>query len=168
MNKKFIDDIPPVFKGVLSLAAAGAAMFGAYKLYNYLKEQQANKDKSAEVDAASDEAKKLIKSGVKASLNEVQIKNMVNGIKEAFLNYDLITRSHVQPLYKELVKVKNDLDMLNLINSYGIQTIDFPYSKFTVNDYTGNLTESVKHFLNNSEVNAANGILARRKIKYRF
>ena len=168
MNKKFIDDIPPLFKGIISIAALAGASFGIYKLAAYIKQKNAEKETAAEVEATASEASKLKKAGVKPSLNEVQLKNMVNGIKIAFLNYDPITRAHVQPLFGELVKISNDLDTLNLINSYGIQEIDFPALKFTANDFKGNLTESVKNFLNREEIAAANGILARKGIKYRF
>jgi len=169
MNKKFFEDIPPVFKGILSVTAVGAVLFGAYKLYSYVKEKKANEEKAAEVEAATEEVKKLVLSGAqKPTLNEVQLKNMVNGIKIAILNYDALTRAHVQPIYKELVKLANDVDALNLIRSYDIQTIDFPALKFTANDFTGNLTETLKNFLNNTEVNAANSILARKGIKYRL
>jgi hypothetical protein len=58
--------------------------------------------------------------------------------------------------------------MLNLIRAYGNQTIDFPFTRFTVSDFTGNLTQSAKNFLNNEEIAAANNSLARRGIKYRF
>jgi len=169
MSKKFIDDIPPLFKGILSVTAAGAVLFGMFKLYSYIKEKQANAGNEEEINAATEEAKKLVLSGKqKPTLNEVQLKNMVNGIKVALLNYDALTRAHVQPIYKELVKLANDVDTLNLIRAYDIQTIDFPTLKFTAGDFTGGLTDTLKNFLNNTEVNAANGILARKSIKYRL
>ena len=97
-----------------------------------------------------------------------ELSTMVNGIKQAFLDYDQLTRAHFQPLVREFVKLGNDLDMLNLMKVYGIQTIDFPFTKFTVDDFTGNLTQSVKRFCNAAEINAINNGLARKKIIYRF
>lgn len=162
------NELPPTAKGIIAVAGTGAGLFIGYKIYQYFSNKAETAESRAETSAASDEAKKLLKKGIKPTLNEVQQKNIVNGIKVALLDYDAITRAHVSPLFGELVKIANDLDMLNLINSYGIQTIDFPISKFTVNDFTGNLTETLKRFLNRDEINAANGIFSRKGIKYRL
>jgi hypothetical protein len=58
--------------------------------------------------------------------------------------------------------------MLNLLKAYGNQDIKFPFTKFTVSDFSGNLTQTTKNFLNNQELAASNNLLARKGIKYRF
>ena len=165
---KFFESLPPAARGFIAVGGTAAGLFAAYKIYQYYADLQATKETRGEINAAANEAENLKRKGIKPTLNEVQQKNIVNGIKVALLGYDAITRAHVSPLYRELVKIANDLDMLNVINSYGVQTIDFPVSKFTVNDFTGNFSETLKKFLNRDELNAANGIFARKGIKYRL
>lgn len=161
-------NIPSWAQGAIAVSAIIAAGTVAYLIYKKIKDNKALKSSKEEINAADSEIKKLTSSGVKATMNSVQLANTVNGLKTAFLNYDAITRSHAQPFYRELVKVGNDLDMINLIKAYKVQTIDFPIMKFTANDFTGGLTETVKNFLNNEEVKAANNALSRKGIKYRF
>lgn len=167
MAKGFLADTPPWAKGVVTVA--GVALLGAisYIIYKRIKTAKALQSSKSEINSVEDEIKNL-KVKLSPTMNQAQLSNSVNGIKNAFLQYDLLSRSHVQPFYRELAKVKNDLDMLNLIKAYKIQTIDFPVTKFTVNDFTGGLTESVKNFLDKDEITAANNMLARKGIKNRF
>jgi hypothetical protein len=160
--------LPSWAKGVISVAVVGAAAFVAYKIYQKIKEKEEKKSAIDENKTVANEAKVLANLGVKPTLTAAMLNNAVNGIKQSWLEYDAITRPHTQKFYHELVKVKNDLDILNLITAYGIQTIDFPITKFTVNDFTGNLTQSAKNFLNNKEISVANMTLAKKGIKYRF
>lgn len=166
--KKTFQGLPQWAQGVISVAVVGGLGFIGYKIYSAVKQAKELESATAENKESNLEAQKLIKKGVKPSLNPTQLASTVNGIKLAFLDYDPLIRSHVQPFYREMVKVNNDLDMLNLIRAYGNQTIDFPFTRFTVSDFTGNLTQSAKNFLNNKEIAAANNSLARRGIKYRF
>jgi hypothetical protein len=166
--RKTFQGLPQWAQGVISVAVVGGLGFIGYKIYSAVKQAKELESATAENKESNLEAQKLIKKGVKPSLNPTQLASTVNGIKLAFSDYDAIMRSHVQPFYREMVKVNNDLDMLNLIRAYGNQTIDFPFTKFTVSDFTGNLTQSAKNFLNNKEIAAANNSLARRGIKYRF
>lgn len=166
--KKTFQGLPQWAQGVISVAVVGGLGFIGYKIYSAVKQAKELESATAENKESNLEAQKLIKKGVKPSLNPTQLASTVNGIKLAFLDYDPLVRSHVQPFYREMVKVNNDLDMLNLIRAYGNQTIDFPFTRFTVSDFTGNLTQSTKNFLNNKEIAAANNSLARRGIKYRF
>ena len=165
---KTFQGLPQWAQGVISVAVVGGLGFIGYKIYSAVKQAKELESATAENKESNLEAQKLIKKGVKPSLNPTQLASTVNGIKLAFLDYDPLIRSHVQPFYREMVKVNNDLDMLNLIRAYGNQTIDFPFTRFTVSDFTGNLTQSAKNFLNNKEIAAANNSLARRGIKYRF
>lgn len=165
---KTFQGLPQWAQGVISVAVVGGLGFIGYKIYSAIKQAKELESATAENKESNLEAQKLIKKGVKPSLNPTQLASTVNGIKLAFLDYDPLIRSHVQPFYREMVKVNNDLDMLNLIRAYGNQKIDFPFTRFTVSDFTGNLTQSAKNFLNNKEIAAANNSLARRGIKYRF
>lgn len=159
--------LPKWAQGVIAVAVVGGIGYISFQIYKKVKAADANKASKDEIKSAEDEIKQL-SSKIKPTMTQTQLNNAVNGIKNAFLNYDRFTRTHVQPFYRELAKVGNDLDMLNLIKAYKIQTIDFPALKFTANDFTGGLTESVKNFLTDSEIDAANGMLARKGIKNRF
>jgi hypothetical protein len=161
-------NIPSWAQGVIAVASIAAIGLAVYAIHRKIKNEKALQSSKEETNAADSEIKKLTSSGVKATMNGTQLSNTVNGLKNAFLNYDAITRSHAQPFYREIAKVSNDLDMLNLIKAYKIQTIDFPIMKFTANDFTGGLTETAKNFLNKDEITAANNMLARKGIKYRF
>jgi hypothetical protein len=160
--------LPSWAKGVIAIAVVGGAGFFIYKLYKKGKSLEENKTSLDETKAAGNEATQLAKAGVKPTLTNSMLTNMVNGIKNAWLEQDIFTRAHVAPFFRELAKVNNDLDMLNLINAYKVQTIDFPWTRFVSSDYTGNLTSSVKHFLNTDEVHQANVMLAKKGIKNRF
>jgi hypothetical protein len=172
MKSKFAQEsftgLPQWAKGIIAVAVVGAIGFIGYKLYKKSISLQENKADRDEVNAANSEATQLANLGIKPTLTGTKLTNAVNGIKGAWLEYDYFLRPHVRAFYRELVKVQNDLDMVNLIAAYKTQTVDFPVMKFTANDFTGTLTESVKHFLSGDEVNAANKLLAKQGIKNRF
>ena len=160
--------LPSWSKGFIAVVAVSGIALVSYLIYRKIKSLEENKSAIDENKTAATEAKSLANKGIKPTLTAAMLNNTVNGIKQAWLDYDAIIRPHTQKFYHEIVKVNNDLDMLNLITAYGIQNIDFPKTKFTVNDFNGNLTQSVKNFLNNSEIIAANNLLAKKGIKYRF
>lgn len=167
-SKKIFQGLPAWSQGIISVAIVGGVGFIAYKLYSAIQKSKELQSATEENKAVTEEVKVLLKKGVKPTLTPAQLNNIVNGIRQAFLDYDLITRSHVQPFYRELVKVNNDIDILNLLKAYKTQLIDFPFTRFTVSDFEGNLTQSAKNFLNIKEIKAANDILSRKGIKYRF
>ena len=167
-GKKIFQGLPQWAQGVIGIAIVGGVGYIGYKIYSAIQKAKALESATEENQATSDEAKNLIKKGVKPSLNKTQLISTVNGIKQAWMDYDAITRPHYGQFIRELVKVNNDLDMLNLIKTYGNQDIKFPFTKFTASDFSGNLTQAAKNFLNNKEIAAANNSLARRGIKYRF
>lgn len=167
-TKKVFQGLPQWAQGVIGVSLVAGVGFIAYKIYAAVKKAKELESATEENKATADEAKNLIKKGVKPGLNKTQLTSAVNGIKSAWLNYDPLTRPHYQQFIHELVKVGNDLDMLNLIQAYGNQYIDFPFTRFTVSDFTGNLTQSAKNFLNSAEIAASNNLLARKGIKYRF
>lgn len=167
-TKKIFQGLPQWAQGVIGIAIVGGIGFIGYKLYSAIQKAKALESATEENQATSDEVKNLIKKGVQPSLNKTQLISTVNGIKQAWMDYDAITRPHYVMWIRELVKVKNDLDILNLIKTYGNQDIKFPFTKFTVSDFSGNLTQSAKNFLNNDELKASNNLLARKGIKYRF
>ena len=167
-SKKIFQGLPAWSQGIISIAIVGGVGFIAYKLYKTYQEAKALESSTEENKSTADEAKDLLKKGAKPTLSKSQLNNIVNGIKQSFLDYDLLTRAHVQPFYRELVKVNNNIDMLNLLTAYGTQTIDFPFTRFSANDFTGTLTTTAKNFLNTKEIEAGNNILARKGIKYRL
>jgi hypothetical protein len=167
-GKKIFTGLPQWAQGVIGIAIVGGIGFIGYKIYSAIQKAKALESATEENKATTDEAKNLINKGVKPSLNKTQLISTVNGIKQAWMEYDALTRPHYQPFIRELVKVKNDLDMLNLIKTYGNQDIKFPFTKFTASDFSGNLTQATKNFLNKEELAAANNLLARKGIKYRF
>jgi hypothetical protein len=167
-SKKIFQGLPQWAQGVIGIAIVGGIGFIGYKIYSAMQKAKALESATEENQATSEEAKNLIKKGVKATLNKAQLISAVNGLKQAFSDYDAITRPHYTEFLREIVKVKNDLDMLNLLKAYGNQDIKFPFTKFTVSDFSGNLTQTTKNFLNNQELAASNNLLARKGIKYRF
>ena len=167
-SKKIFQGLPQWAQGVIGIAIVGGVGFIGYKIYSAIQKAKALETATEENQATSDEAKKLLSKGIKPSLNKTQLISTVNGLKQAFSDYDAITRPHYIEFIRELVKVKNDLDMLNLIKTYGNQDIKFPFTKFTASDFSGNLTQTAKNFLNNKELAAANNLLARKGVKYRF
>ena len=167
-NKKIFQGLPAWSQGIISVVIVGGVGFIAYKLYKTYQEAKKLETATAENKATADEAKDLLKAGVKPTLTKSQLNNTVNGIKQAFRDYNALTRSHVQPFYREMVKPNNNIDMLNLLTAYGTQTIDLPFTTVGKNDFEGTLTTTAKYFLNNDEIKAANNSLARRGIKYRL
>jgi hypothetical protein len=167
-TKKIFQGLPQWAQGVIGIAIVGGIGFIGYKLYSAIQKAKALETATEENQATSEEVKNLIKKGVQSSLNKTQLISTVNGIKQAWMDYDALTRPHYVMWIRELVKVKNDLDILNLIKTYGNQDIKFPFTKFTASDFSGNLTQAAKNFLNNEELKASNNLLARKGIKYRF
>lgn len=160
--------LPQWAQGAIAVAVVGGVGYIIYKGFKEIEKIQKKQSSLEEINFANKEANDLAKKGVKPTLTNAQLGTIVNGIKQSWLEYDAILRPHTQKFYSELVKVNNDLDMLNLINAYKTQKIDFPITKFTVNDFEGTLTQSAKNFLNSKEISAANNLLARKGIKYRF
>lgn len=162
LGKKW-DDLPGWAKGGIAVAGLLMAAGIGYGIYRGVKGWLKMADEREEKKATGDEIDKLKKSGVKPTLNPSQIKDMSNQLKTAFEGYGT-DKSTVQKVF---ARVMNDLDMLNLKNAFGIQTI----SSGKLNpepDKSGTLGEIMSNEMTVKEIFDINMVLAKRGIKNRI
>jgi hypothetical protein len=114
MNKT---QLPSWAKGVIGIAITGTAIFIGYKIYTLMSDKQGREDKEREKEAEKSIQDQIVKEGKKVNANFTKaeyigfansIYNDLNGCTQSF--------NKVRDI---LMKMKNDLDVLNLIKAYG-------------------------------------------------
>jgi hypothetical protein len=156
---KFYKDLPPWGKGVAVVFVLGTSALAGYGIYKKIKSISNNakaRQEGKEVDA------ELKKISTKLSLNSAQISILSNQIHTAFdgrgTDWPAVLRVFNQ--------ITNDADLLSVIKSYGIRTINS--GVWLVPDFEGTLPQAINEELSSSEVTFINDLLKTKGIKYRF
>jgi hypothetical protein len=158
-----IKKLPPWAAGLISVAIIGGIGFTAYMIYRKVKQMKADKASKKEVSDINDDIKKLQKTGIKQTLSASEIASIANNLFTAMdgygTNYDMIL--------KNMVRVNNQIDLLAVINSYGVRELSSGKGNPAPN-LRGTLGQAFADELSSDEMNAVNMMLARKGIKQRF
>ena len=160
--------LPEWSRGVLAVAGAAAVVFVGYKVYQKVKQDYALKGSKDQLSNQNKELDILINKGARPSLTPAQSSVVANNLfqimNDATYNSFWGTPDS-KKIYAEIAKLKNDADVLLVQRAFGTKKIR--RGAFTA-DFEGTLSSAFTSLLSTDVVNAINGMLAKKGIKYRF
>lgn len=158
---KYYEGLQPWGKGV-AVIGMGAAIYLLYDtISKRIKEQRYLKDAKRTLDDVSDELKKLTSQGMRPSYSDSQYKIWADVAYTCYAGWGTCSGDTI------FVNMKNDSDVLKLIEAFGVRTI--PSGRFNpASDFRGTLPQVVRDELNIFEIQRLNNILASKGIKYKF
>jgi len=161
---KVYSDLPAWAKGVVVVGGIAIVYFTGKSIYKGIASKiAAGKDAKAVKDT-KDEIRVVQQTGVRASYAESQYKAWADVLQKAFEGCDPLNTvpSTVYGIVKQL---KNDLDWLKLVQSYGVRTHD--QCGWFMGDFTGNLYAALYDDLDSGEISKVNKFLSERGITYK-
>jgi hypothetical protein len=99
---------------------------------------------------------------LKATLTSQQYISIANNLYNALKGWT----EDESLVYREFLKLNNDIDMVVLTGVYG--TREIPNDVWLKPNFTGNLSQTINHFLNITEITLLNNMLAKKGITNRF
>lgn len=163
MNIPKLNPLGSVY-GILGILIAVIVLI----LIIYFIGKQMNKDKGEkqEIEAVDKDIEALKAKGIKGTLPVSAVAAIANNIAKELSKAGWTKSDAFSGVYREILKIKNDADLLNVRKYYGVREI---------NNGTGNIKANPKLTLNESiylfnpeEVGRINIALAKNGIKNRF
>jgi len=157
------NQLPGWAKGVVVVAGTGAALFIGWQIYSAVKGRMAHAGDFAEKADVKDELGSLKTKGIKPSFSDSQYSAWANQLFTAMNGYT----SDEAAVYRVFVNMKNNADVLKLIDAYGIRTLSSGNWN-PAPDFKGTLSGALSEEFDTKEIAALNDILAKRKITIKF
>ena len=172
--------LPGWAQGVIAVGTGVIGYFAVRGVINRIKSQaQVAKEKES-LDQVKKDLKNLTNSGVRKSYPDSQYKQWADSLEKQFAGCDTSSLFSVDvpliggysgsgtKLYNILNQMKNDADMLALVDAYGLRTYD--QCGIWSGDFgPATLSQAVADELENDEIDGINAMLASPpKINYRF
>lgn len=148
-----IQQAPPWAKGVLIVAGTATAVFVGYKIYKKIESLKQTRDERLDERAFE-------KTGITLTYpvsNYVQFADSLYAARSG----NKVLGTDEDAIYAVIEKMKNDLDVLNLIQAFGSRRKSFSWED-------ANLGGFLADELNEKEIEKVNSMLASKNIKYRF
>jgi len=142
------------------LALIVGAFYFFNKAFKSVVEALKNPTKKQEeeyTNAIQEDKSKAEKQGQKLSYKPAQYETWANTLEDAMKG----PGTDEKLIYKTIAFCRNDLDLLTLIDAYGIRPLNVWGTR-------GNLGQALRDDLDSSEMNTVNKVLEIRGIKYRF
>lgn len=157
------EGLPSWAKGALAVGSFAVAGLIGFAIYNKIKKAAAlKKDREAQ-RAVDSEIEDMKKSGMKPTISKAQATLLAETLKSAFDGYG----TKMDDVTRVFEQMNNDLDVLGVINTYGIREISS--GRFNPEpNYKGGLVGTMSDELTGDEVKKINKILENKKIKFRF
>ncbi len=156
---KAFTELPPWAKGVVGIATLGIAVVIVRAGYIAIKTAQ-EKSKQNRTAAAADQGLNELRSQqIFPSYPDTQYKILADKLEQCFQGYGTCSD------FSAWEAMKNDADVLKLIQAFGVRTISSGKWNPTP-DTIGNLSTILAD--EGSSFDVINGMLAKKGIKYRF
>ena len=155
--------LPGWAKGAIAVIGTGVTVLIGYGIYSAVKGRIKNAGDYKEQNEVKDDIKELAAQGVKPSFYDSQYATWASQLVKAFEGYGL----DESVVYRVFVNMKNDADVLKLINVYGIREISSGAYNPAPN-FKGTLAATIAEEMDSEEVKEINVILAKRGIKIKF
>jgi hypothetical protein len=153
--------LPAWAKGATAVVVLGGIAFVGYRIYRGLKQKSDDKQAEQTMNEIDNDIKKMTAQGMRPSYSASQYRIWADAAESCYQGWGTCSGDTI------FVNLKNDLDVLLLIQAFGIRTIKSGAFNPTP-DYRGDLPSVVRDELNGSQIAALNKILAKNNIKYRF
>jgi hypothetical protein len=119
---KFMQDVHPIFKGIIAVAGTGVVVFALYKGYKWYQAKQSEKDSNKAASQSGSEYDKLKKSGEQLSFPLSNYTSTANYIQKALDGCERVTTE--MKVVEEIAKVvKKPVDWYYLISTFGNRDI---------------------------------------------
>jgi hypothetical protein len=158
---KFWDGLPIWAKGALAVGGGVAIYFTAKSIIDRIKQDAQSKNYRTSVANAKQDLESLLRSGVKLSYSSSQYNGYVSTLIAAFSGWG----TNTYQIYGVFDKMKNRADVLQLIVSYGIQTIQGGWLQ---EDIKTDLPGAIAEEMDSIEIWALNKILKNNNVDYQF
>lgn len=160
---KIFSDLPGWAKGIIAVVAIGGVAALGFAIYRGVKKRLSLAGAFDEKRKVKDELKNLGEKGIKPTLTEAEYAAMANQLVASFDGYG----SKVSEIYKVFDKLKNDADVMKLIDSYGIREISS--GRFNPEpNFKGTLAGAITEEMAGQEIAFANSVLKKKGIKITF
>lgn len=163
--KKFMGDLPPVFKGVIALVVTAGVAFAGWKIYKYAKKKseeansrKENRDSSSELDTLNKNTN--AKQTLSSSEADALATNFFVALDGCGTDGDAVIRN--------VSKVMNKADWLAVKTAYGTRKINCPVGGDFDGGLEGALTKKVSTFWNPTVVTTLRNKFAAIGIKTGF
>jgi len=154
--------LPSWSRGVIAVVGVGFIVFSSYLIYKGVN-KIINPPPRTSDEESKDDLKNLSKSGIKATYSDTQYSTWAEQMHVAMK----WNGTDEDAIYRVLNYMKNDADVLKLIEAYGKKPeIGTTFVTWFDTDLT--LPEQIASDLNASEIVKCNNILATKGIKFRF
>lgn len=155
--------LPGWAQGVLAVGALGLIVIIGFTIYKKIQKRIGLAGAFKEKREVTDKLKELEKENIKPTLSDAEFAAMANQLVAAFDGYG----SKVSEVYKNFDKLKNDADVLKLIDAYGIREISS--GRFNPEpNYKGTLAGAIAEEMAGQEIAYANSVLKKKGIKITF
>lgn len=159
-KQSFIGQLPLIVQLILWIVL----LLIIFRAFKWLMQQFKTGGQRQETKAIKDQISDLQSQGLKASYSSVQYSTWANQLQEAFNGCgtsDQVWRNIFS-------KMKNDMDLALLMDSYGVRTIDECNWELNFGDFKGSLSETIVHELDDDEVNELNQLLSSNNLTMRI
>lgn len=161
---KYFAELPPLAKTIITIFIILLAIILFIWGRKLIKQWNREKGYREEIKDVTTSINNLISQGIKQSYTSGQYATWANQFQEAF---DGCGTSN--DVWRDVFsKMKNELDVLLLIDAYGTRTFDECDWEFNFGDFTGTLGMSLVHELSSSEKAELNKLLTDKGINYTF
>jgi hypothetical protein len=176
MKNKFFDyykDLPDWAKGVVVVGGLGVAYIFVSQIITKVRQQAQLKFDLQESQTANTDLQILAQQGVKPTLSNTQIDNIINVLVESMNDCG----TNEENVYNQFRKLNNLADVYALLKRWEIRyyrpcaiTSPISYAKYQFNNkaFGGNLSSWLTYDLETSEIQKINKILSDKKIKFQF
>jgi len=155
--------LPGWAKGVVAVIGTGVTVLIGWGIYSAVKSRIKHAGDYKEQNEVKDDLVVLSGQGVKPSYKDSQYATWASQLFSAFEGY----QSDESAVYRVFVNMKNDADVLKLINAYGIREVSSGKGNPEPN-FKGTLAGAIAEEMDTEEVKEINIILAKRGIKIKF
>jgi len=153
---KFLADTPRWAKGLVVAAVIGGVV--------YVIAKATKKGNGTSLPDVQGDIKELQKKGQVASYSKGQYDLFANKLKQAFYSYG----TDEAAVYSVFGQMNNDLDIAELIKSFGIWKVEGSIWRPFDTRGDGDLSAWLTSELDSDEIKQVNTLLANKGIKYQF
>jgi hypothetical protein len=158
---KYYNELPPWGKAATIIGIGAAAYFIYQKVSDSVSKKNAILEAKKTLSDINSEIKVLNNKGMKPNYSDSQYKLWAD---RAFVCYSGWGTCRGDTIF---VNMKNDYDVLKLIEAFGIRTI--PSGRLNpAPDFTGNLPQVMSDELSTSDIAQINKVLEKNGVTYKF
>jgi hypothetical protein len=157
----YYDGLPSWAKGAVIVGVGLAAWTVYNRIYSSIKSGKTVRDSKQVVESAKNEIADLAKSGIYPSYSNAQYKIWADAAFACYSGWGTCSGDTI------FVNMKNDADVLKLIEAFGIRTVPSGVLN-PIPDFTGSLPAVMRDELRLGEIAEINKKLAQKGIKYQF